>query len=64
MANPKRRHSNMRTRKRRSHHALKAPSLTRCPRCNYLMMPHKICLNCEHYKSVEYRIKRPERASK
>ncbi|MHA1571752.1 MAG: 50S ribosomal protein L32 [Alphaproteobacteria bacterium] len=49
MALPKRRQSKARTRKRRSHHALRRPGTTLCPRCNAVNEPHRICHNCGYY---------------
>ena len=62
MANPKRKHSKARTRKRRAHQALHPPELVDCPRCGQPMLPHRICGVCEHYKGVEYAIRRPAKA--
>lgn len=42
--------SHSRRGKRRSHHALKAPSFATCPRCTQPMMPHRICSNCGYYR--------------
>ncbi len=50
MANPKRRHSKQRRDKRRSHHALAKPGLSRCPNCMEMKLPHRICPSCGHYK--------------
>lgn len=50
MPNPKRRHSNARTRKRRAHDALDAPGMSLCPRCNQRKLPHTVCENCGYYK--------------
>ena len=63
MANPRRKHSKMRTRKGRAHQALQLPGLVACPRCDKPMLPHKVCENCEHYKGKEYTLKRPEKAT-
>ena len=35
---------------RRSHHALKAPSLSICPNCDEIKQPHTVCSACGHYK--------------
>jgi large subunit ribosomal protein L32 len=48
---PKRRHSNARTRKRRSHDAIKP--LSRCPRCQAMTLPHRACRSCGHYRGRE-----------
>ncbi|MGW8194151.1 MAG: 50S ribosomal protein L32 [Desulforhopalus sp.] len=51
MALPKRRHSRSRTRKRRSHDALKAPSLSLCADCGEPKEPHRLCSSCGKYRS-------------
>ena len=50
MALPKRRHSRSRTRKRRSHDALKAPGLSLCADCGEPKRPHRLCASCGKYK--------------
>lgn len=66
MANPKRKFSNSRTRKRRSHDFLTPPgipsfqrlgkvsgSLSKrfvCPQCKHIKLPHAICHNCGYYR--------------
>ena len=50
MANPKRRHSKSRTRKRRSHDFLTTPSLSICTNCGSAVLPHRVCANCGYYK--------------
>lgn len=50
MANPKHRKSKSKTRMGRSHHALKAPSLSNCPNCGERTMPHRACPACGFYK--------------
>ncbi|MEO1497602.1 MAG: 50S ribosomal protein L32 [Planctomycetota bacterium] len=49
MAVPKRKHSNSRTGKRRSHDQLKARSLQSCPRCGTAKPSHVVCPNCGFY---------------
>ncbi len=49
MPNPKRRHSNTRSRNRRSHDALAVISPNYCPRCGAATKPHRVCDNCGHY---------------
>lgn len=49
MAVPKRRHSNQRTRKRRTHDVLTPPSRATCQRCGTVKKPHEICGNCGYY---------------
>jgi large subunit ribosomal protein L32 len=53
MPNPKRRHSKARTGKRRAHDALRAPSMARCPNCQELRLPHRVCPKCGFYKGRE-----------
>ncbi|MFQ5964379.1 MAG: 50S ribosomal protein L32 [Candidatus Scalinduaceae bacterium] len=66
MPNPKRKHSSSRTRKRRSHDALKTPNIPSlefnkktsgprskkfiCPQCKQIKKPHTICHNCGYYR--------------
>ncbi|MBI2882702.1 MAG: 50S ribosomal protein L32 [Candidatus Methylomirabilis oxyfera] len=56
---PKRRHSNTRSRTRRSHHALTAPSLSECPNCHERKLPHRACPACGYYRGREV-VKREE----
>jgi large subunit ribosomal protein L32 len=49
MAVPKRKHSNSRTGKRRSHDRKKRVQLTSCPECSTTVPTHVICPNCGHY---------------
>ncbi|MBZ0169367.1 50S ribosomal protein L32 [Candidatus Methylomirabilis lanthanidiphila] len=56
---PKRRHSNTRTRTRRSHDALTAPNLVECPNCHERKLPHRACPACGHYRGREV-VKREE----
>jgi large subunit ribosomal protein L32 len=44
------RHTRAHTRNRRSHHALKAASLSTCANCSAKIMPHTICKTCGHYR--------------
>lgn len=53
MPNPKRRHSKQRRDKRRTHDALSIPNLARCPNCQELKLPHRVCPACGHYKGRE-----------
>ncbi len=50
MANPKRRHSNTRTRLRRSHDFLEIQSASKCTQCGALILPHRVCPKCGYYK--------------
>jgi len=49
MANPKRRHSNHRTRIRRSHLAIKAGTTNHCGKCGAPIRSHRVCDNCGYY---------------
>ncbi len=49
MPNPKRRHSKTRSRKRRTHDALKKTSLIACPNCGNNKLPHRVCASCGFY---------------
>jgi large subunit ribosomal protein L32 len=51
VALPKRRHSHSRTRKRRSHDALKAPNIAECSECGEPKLPHRLCGGCGTYKN-------------
>jgi len=50
MPNPKRRHSKMRTSKRRAHDSLKPAVLATCPNCHEPKLPHRACPHCGQYK--------------
>jgi large subunit ribosomal protein L32 len=32
---------------------MKTPSVSRCPHCNEIKFPHRICPNCGHYGGEE-----------
>ena len=49
MAVPKRRQSNSRTNRRRSHDAKKPKQLQLCPQCNHEKPSHVVCPKCGHY---------------
>jgi large subunit ribosomal protein L32 len=49
MAVPKRKHSNYRTGKRRSHHGLKPKELQSCEKCGTPRPSHTVCPNCGVY---------------
>ena len=53
MTVPKQKHTKSRRDKRRLHIFLKAATLTKCPKCGQLILPHTICLNCGYYKGTE-----------
>lgn len=44
------RHTRSHTKNRRSHHALKAPTLAVCSNCGAHHRPHHMCLECGYYK--------------
>ena len=53
MANPKRRHSNTRTRLRRAHDHLIIRSTSRCSNCGHPILAHRICTKCGYYKGKQ-----------
>ncbi len=53
MAVPKRRTSKTRKRKRRTHKKITPPNLINCSNCEGLIMPHRVCPHCGHYKDRE-----------
>jgi large subunit ribosomal protein L32 len=50
MANPKRRHSNSRTNKRRANWKLSLPKIKLCPKCGTPILMHRVCPKCGYYK--------------
>ncbi len=50
MAVPKNKLSRSRRGKRRSHSALRTPSLSTCPQCTEPKLPHRICPQCGAYR--------------
>lgn len=53
MAVPKRKTSKSRKKMRRSHHAIVGRSLSTCPNCNSVKLPHRVCPHCGYYKGIE-----------
>ncbi len=53
MANPKRRHSKARKKKRRAHDALPGIGMSACPNCGHQKLPHRVCAYCGYYKGRE-----------
>ena len=53
MAEPKKRLTSARSGNRRSHLALKASSLSVCPKCKQPKKPHFICPNCGFYNGTD-----------
>ena len=49
MAVPKRKHSNSRTGKRRSHDAQRAKQLNYCNKCSTAVPTHVVCPKCGYY---------------
>ena len=50
MAHPKRRQSNMRTAKRRTHDKAATPTLAKCSNCGSWHVSHTICPECGYYR--------------
>lgn len=50
MPNPKRRHSNQRTRKRRTHDVMVAMATSACKNCGNPIPSHRVCPKCGFYK--------------
>jgi len=59
MALPKRRHSNTRTNKRRTHQVLAVPATSECSNCHGVTRPHNACPTCGFYKGqkVDHTVK-------
>ncbi|MFO0942722.1 MAG: 50S ribosomal protein L32 [Pirellulales bacterium] len=49
MAVPKRKHSNSRSGKRRSHHNVKRKQTGYCPNCSTCVPTHVVCPKCGYY---------------
>ncbi len=49
MAVPKGRVSKQRSRTRRAHWKLNAPTLAECPQCHQPKLAHRVCKNCGYY---------------
>jgi large subunit ribosomal protein L32 len=50
---PKRKVSSGRRDRRRAHDALKFKNLVQCNNCGEMRLPHRVCMNCGHYKGRE-----------
>ena len=50
MAVPKRRTSKMKSRKRRTHFKVAAPTVVRCSQCDEPKLPHHACPSCGTYR--------------
>ncbi len=46
MAHPMRKHSRGRRDKRRANWKLTFPSLSKCPQCGKMLIPHRVCPQC------------------
>lgn len=53
MAVPKGKVSKARRDKRRANWKLTAPNLVKCPNCQELKMPHRVCKSCGYYNGRE-----------
>ncbi|NLG72215.1 MAG: 50S ribosomal protein L32 [Chloroflexi bacterium] len=50
---PKRKHSQGRRDRRRTHDALPTRNLVACPNCGEMRLPHTVCPSCGFYKGRE-----------
>lgn len=50
MGVPKRKTSKARRDKRNAHRSLTTQSLSRCPQCNEMRLPHRVCPGCGYYR--------------
>ncbi|MDG1476332.1 MAG: 50S ribosomal protein L32 [Vicingaceae bacterium] len=53
MAHPKRRTSNQRRDKRRTHYKAVAPTLSSCSNCNAPTLYHRVCGECGFYRGKQ-----------
>jgi len=53
MAVPPKKTSKRKRNMRRSHDALKAPTLVNCSNCGAHIPPHRVCSQCGHFKGKE-----------
>ena len=58
MADPKRKQSQTRGRKRRTHYKAKLLFLIKCAHCEAKIRPHRICPICGYYKGKPYIVKK------
>lgn len=49
MSVPKKKRTSGSSRRRRSHHALDKVELSKCSKCQSVVMPHYACANCGTY---------------
>ncbi len=65
MANPKRRHSKQRKALRRTFYKIGKMSMSVCPQCKNMKLPHKVCPHCGYYKGrLVVEIKEKEKKKK
>jgi len=50
MGLPAKRRTKQSKRERAAHFALKAVTLSVCPKCKHPVKPHRVCQNCGYYK--------------
>lgn len=50
MAHPKRKSSQTRTAKRRTHYKAVAPTISTCSNCGASVLYHRVCGECGYYK--------------
>ena len=53
MAVPKSKTSRANKHSRKSNWKLSAPSMIKCPKCQALILPHRVCGECGYYKGME-----------
>ena len=61
------RHTRSHTKNRRSHHAIKAPTLSKCSNCGWLHRPHHMCLECGYYRGklvIDIKAQKAKRAAR
>jgi large subunit ribosomal protein L32 len=66
MPNPKRRHSNTRTRKRRTHDKMAVMTTGACKQCGAPVAPHRVCMKCGYYKGrpvLQIKVKEKKKAA-
>ncbi len=61
---PKRKGTKSRANRRRSHDALRIPSVALCPKCKHPKRPHFKCANCGFYGKVEKAAPKVEKTEK
>ncbi|MGI5822850.1 MAG: 50S ribosomal protein L32 [Dethiobacteria bacterium] len=53
MAVPRGKVSKSKRDKRRANWKIELPGLTRCPQCQEIKLPHRVCPHCGYYKGRE-----------